>query len=121
MTKIMTKYQAAIQADKDQAREQLLKNYIKPGQTIYTVQRHVSASGMSRNLSVLVSNGDKVEDITYYVAQALGDKLTYHAGHRVIKVNGCGMDMGFHLIYSLSSVLFHGQDRAGYVLKHAWR
>jgi hypothetical protein len=28
--------------------------------------------------------------------------------------------MGFHLVYSLSSVLYAEQDRAGYVLSHRW-
>ena len=119
-TKVMTKKQAEEQAEKDYAREKLLTGYIEKGQTIYTILRHTSASGMSRDLSVCVANGDEVTDITYYVAQAMGDRLTYHAGHRVIRVNGCGMDMGFHLIYSLSSVLFNGQDRAGYILKQSW-
>jgi len=30
------------------------------------------------------------------------------------------MDMGFHLVYSLSSVLFAGEHRAGYKLSHRW-
>jgi len=30
------------------------------------------------------------------------------------------MDLGFNVVYNLSSVLYAGQDRAGYVLKHRW-
>jgi hypothetical protein len=50
-----------------------------------------------------------------------------------VKVAGCGMDMGFHLIYSLSYALFpkgtdapHGtrngvpDSDGGYALKHEW-
>jgi len=106
--------------DRNYSIEQLLTHYVTDSSTVYTVLRSVSASGMTRAISLLVANGDKIEDITYYAAHALGDKLIERNGSRAIRVNGCGMDMGFHLVYNLSSVLFKGQDRAGYVLKQRW-
>jgi hypothetical protein len=106
--------------DRNYAIERLLTHYVKPGTKVYTIMRHVSSSGMSRNISLVIANGEEVIDITYYAAHALGDKLIESKGHRAIRVNGCGMDMGFHLVYNLSSVLFTGQDRAGYVLKQGW-
>ena len=106
--------------DRNYAIEKLLTHYVKPGTKVYTIMRHVSSSGMSRNISLVIANGDEVIDVTYYAAHALGDKLIESKGHRAIRVNGCGMDMGFHLVYNLSSVLFTGQDRAGYVLKQGW-
>jgi len=105
---------------RSEAREKLLNNYLKETSTVYTILRTRSSSGMSRTISLLVSNGDGISDITYYAAQALGDKLIEANGHRAIRVQGGGMDMGFHLVYSLSSVLFAGEDRAGYVLSHRW-
>jgi len=106
--------------DRNYAIERLLTYYVKPGTKVYTILRHVSSSGMSRNISLVIANGDEVIDITYYAAHALEDKLIESKGYRAIRVNGCGMDMGFHLVYNLSSVLFAGQERAGYVLKQAW-
>lgn len=106
--------------DRNYAIERLLTHYVKPSTKVYTIMRHVSSSGMSRNISLVIANGEEVIDITYYAAHALGDKLIESKGYRAIRVNGCGMDMGFHLVYNLSSVLFTGQDRAGYVLKQAW-
>jgi hypothetical protein len=106
--------------DRNYSIERLLTHYVKAGTKVYTIMRHVSSSGMSRNISLVIANGDEVIDITYYAAHALGDKLIESKGHRAIRVNGCGMDMGFHLVYNLSSVLFKGQDRAGYVLKQGW-
>ena len=106
--------------DRNYAIERLLTHYVKAGTKVYTIMRHVSSSGMSRNISLVIANGEEVIDITYYAAHALGDKLIESKGHRAIRVNGCGMDMGFHLVYNLSSVLFTGQDRAGYVLKQGW-
>ena len=109
--------------DQELAREALLNNYFN-GQdraTVYTVLRSVSSSGMTRHISLKVvdSDGD-ILDITYLAAQALGDKVSDKHGHNTIKVSGCGMDMGFHLVYSLSSVLFNGEERAGYKLAQRW-
>ena len=88
--------------------------------TVYTVLRSVSSSGMSRDISLIyIKNGDPYF-ITYSASHALGDTLKERNGNDVIRVNGCGMDMGFHLVYNLSSVLFAGEDRAGYKLSHRW-
>lgn len=105
---------------RNMAREKLLSTYINEESTVYTILRTRSSSGMSRTISLLVANGGDITDITYYAAQALGDKLIEANGHRAIRVQGGGMDMGFHLVYSLSSVLFAGEDRAGYKLSHRW-
>ena len=35
---------------------------------------------------------------------------------KVVGVGGCGMDMGFHLVYTLSRELFDD----GYYVKHEW-
>ena len=107
--------------DKQLARETLLKDYFNGDSvTVYTVLRRVSASGMTRAISLKVAQGSNVYDITYLAAQAMGEKCAEVNGHNVIKVHGVGMDMGFHLVYGLSSVLFHGQERAGYVLSQRW-
>lgn len=119
MTKTLSK-RAQDQLDRDYAKEHLLTHYVKEGVKVYTILRHVSASGMSRDISLVIAQGGEIIDITYYAAHAMGDKVKESKGHRVIKVSGAGMDMGFHLVYNLSSVLFHGQERAGYVLKQGW-
>jgi hypothetical protein len=119
MSTILSK-KAQQQLDRDYAIEKLLTHYLKEGQKVHTILRSVSASGMTRNISLVIAQGDEVVDITYYAAQALGEKMTESKGHRAIKQNGCGMDMGFNLVYNLSSVLFAGQERAGYALKQGW-
>ena len=112
---------AQARQDRDYAREQLLTYYVSEGSRVYTILRHVSSSGMSRDISLLVADREgRISDITYYAADALGSRLVERNGFRAIRVNGCGMDMGFHLVYNLSSVLFHGHDRAGYILKQEW-
>ena len=107
--------------DKELARMKLRELFAGQDKPIvHTVLRHVSQSGMSRDISLKTVEDGQIRDITYTVAIALGEKPKDKNGQRVIRVNGCGMDMGFHLVYSLSSVLYPNEDRAGYKLSQEW-
>jgi hypothetical protein len=119
--KISKKEQKAL--DIAYAREQLLTHYLTEGATVYTVLRSVSSSGMSRTMSLKVARDGKILDLTYYAAAVLDYPLVEVNGSRAIRVGGCGMDMGFHVVYSLSSVLFRtraADGDAGYLLNQAW-
>lgn len=119
-----------------------LRGMIKPGDTVFTILRHVSRSGMSRSISVLINGEGAPRDITWFVAKALVEKMDDRDG---IKVGGCGMDMGYHLVYGLSRNLFpafecigercpsndhsngdrdytpgHRHSDGGYALRHRW-
>jgi hypothetical protein len=111
---------AQLKLDRDYAIEKLHEHYLTPGAIVYTLRRHISSSGLSQDISLYVVNNNKLENITYYAAHALGERIYDIAGHRAIRQQGGGMDMGFNLVYNLSSVLYAGQDRAGYVLNHEW-
>jgi hypothetical protein len=105
------------------ARERLLTHYLTEGDTVYTVLRSVSSSGMSRTMSLKVAKEGKILDLTYYAAAVLDYPLVEVNGSRAIRVGGCGMDMGFHAVYSLSSGLFRTEGEStdsGYLLNHAW-
>jgi len=115
------------QADFDYAKKQLLDYYLTEGATVYTVLRSVSSSGMSRTISLKVAKGGQILDLTYFASVVLGWPLVEKNGSRALRVGGCGMDMGFHTVYSLASVLFRdkyeGQANAvdaGYSLQQAW-
>ena len=126
-TKVSTKLSKKAQAERDEAREKL-RDIISQTQhdrqgnpVVYTLLRHVSKSGMSRDITLKVVDKDgTLRDITYLSALAIGEKPRDLHGWRVIRVGGCGMDMGFHLVYSLSHALYEGRDRAGYVIRHEW-
>lgn len=98
-----------------------LRAELKPGDTVYTVLRSVSRSGMSRQIDVYhfakVDQGrvDKAW-LSYWAAKALGWRFNNRADS--ITVSGCGMDMGFHLIYCLSATIF--ADLAGKPIDPAW-
>ena len=99
-----------------------LREILKPGDTVYTVVRHVSASGMSRVIDLYhfgIYDG-KVQKswLSGFVATALGWSFDEKRG--ALRVQGCGMDMGFHVVSTLSRVLFPEADRPDYVLHQEW-
>jgi hypothetical protein len=59
---------------------------------------------MSRSVSVVVCDDGRPDDISWLVARAMGDKIDQTNGG--IKIGGCGMDMGFAIIYNLSRTLY---------------
>jgi len=81
-----------------------LREMIKPGDKVYTTVNHVSRSGMYRAISVHLIKDNEPIWISRLVAKAVG--FGWDDNHEAIKVNGCGMDMGFHVVYELSRVLF---------------
>lgn len=92
-----------------------LKKWIRRGDTVYTVLRHVSRSGMMRHIGVILirDRGKTILHPNWHVSQILGYPQAPGDG---LKVGGCGMDMGFHLVYSLSAALFND----GYAVHHRW-
>ena len=100
---------------RDEELTQELRKVLKKDQTIYTILRSVSASGMMRTIDMFYvkdNNPTKIHyttDKVFYLGKRDGKKEGY-------RVSGCGMDMGFHLVNGLSSHLFND----GYYLKHQW-
>ncbi len=88
--------------EKEEAREYLLE-LLKPSNTVYTVLRHVSRSGMFRVISLHIMREGQPYDISWQAAELLEG---YSDKYNGCKVSGCGMDMGFHLVYNLSYSLF---------------
>lgn len=81
-----------------------LKGLLKRGETIYCVLRSVSRSGMSRRIDIYVMRRGYPVYLSYRVARLLG--WTCKGNGDGIRVDGCGMDMGFHLVYCLGRTLF---------------
>lgn len=94
-----------------------LRGLLTPGDRLYTIVRHVSKSGMTRHISVFrVSETGGIESIDWLVARAGIFKRANSNNMEGLKVGGCGMDMGFHVVYSISSVVLND----GYALKQSW-
>ena len=108
-----------------------IREWVVPGQTVYTILRHRSASGMQRVIQLLIMEADGPRYLGFSAAKALGYR--YDREHEGIVIRGCGMDMGFDLVYQLGSVLWpqgtplthstrNGQpdNSGGYALKQRW-
>ncbi len=96
------------QTDRAEAMERV-RPHLPPGTTAYTILRHRSSSGMSRAISVVTiehddQRGPWIADLGYNVSTALG--LPYSERYEAPTVRGSGMDMGFWLVYKLSSALY---------------
>lgn len=81
-----------------------LRAWIWPGDTVCTIIRHVSRSGMQRAISPVIATDDGPMDISYWVARALGYRV--HRNHGGLVVSGAGMDMGFAVVYELARALW---------------
>ena len=90
-----------------------LKKSINKGDTLFTIVTHVSKSGMSRNIKILDIKEGNPSYWNYYISKILGYTLKDDG---TLKVQGCGMDMGFHVVNQLSKVLFDDE----YAIKQRW-
>jgi len=84
-----------------------LRELLPPGSIVYTTVENVSRSGMSRHISCYVPISDegklRILNITWHVQNILGYRRSDKSGGLV--VSGCGMDMGFHVVYELAHSL----------------
>lgn len=67
--------------------------------TIYGIVRHVSASGMSRDIDLYIIKDNQLQYLTVYASVILGYTMSKNRG---MKVGGCGMDMVFSCVSSLA-------------------
>ena len=136
---------AAKVASRNEAIERLRAS-LAPGDTVHTVLRHVSASGMTRDIDALqLTSEPDGRIITHWLSGLACRALGWPRHNDAVRVSGVGMDMGFHLVYSLSRALFpagfdctgkrcpsndhsngdrdytpHNHRDGGYALRHAW-
>lgn len=114
-----------------------LRTWLPKGATAYTILDHVSRSGMSRRIRVVVPLIDgtyrqsihpQSRKMTDYVERQSIRIDFIHPNHAIAEVlgrrvkddaiicHGAGMDMGFELVYALSLKLYGD----GYALNHRW-
>ena len=92
-----------------------LKQLFPKGSTAYTIVTKVAPSGMSRHIMVAgCTDRGLVGNVSWFIAHLLDYK--YKDNTRSVFISGCGMDMGFHLVYNLSQELY----KDGYAIKQSW-
>ena len=112
-----------------------LRKYLKPNDTVFVSCESVSRSGMSRVLNFRIFRGSQRNPrpiwLSSWIAKACGYSMSRDP--QGVKVSGCGMDMGFSVVYGLGRTLWpkgtrkaHGSrngepDRGGgYALNYTW-
>jgi hypothetical protein len=82
-------------------------------ETVYTTLEHVSRSGMMRYINAFVMRDNEPRGILGVLCEKhknefleYAPRATYASRHEGFKMQGCGMDMGFQLVYSLASMVF---------------
>ena len=88
-----------------------LRKWLKPGDTVHTILDHVSRSGMSRNIRVVLLKDGEAFHPNYAVSVVLGMSRAKHGDG--IVANGCGMDMGFNIVHNLGYALFGEEAEKG--------
>lgn len=84
------------------------RDYKRTRQRIYMVVSHVSRSGMRREFQVYTIHKGEMVWLTHSISVVLGWSQGKTDG---VKVDGCGMDMGFHMLDCLCWSLW-GKNRA---------
>tara|TARA_R100001244_G_scaffold118987_1_gene88687 strand:+ start:511 stop:852 length:342 start_codon:yes stop_codon:yes gene_type:complete len=99
-----------------------LKELLKPSDTVYCILTKASNSGCYRHINFYKFNYEIINSkntinklwLSFLISSAL--KLSFKEKTNSVGIGGGGMDMGFHIIYELSSLLFND----GYKIKHEW-
>jgi hypothetical protein len=135
----MTTKKEQIQKEQQEAKDYLLNLFkadLEQGKNplLWTSLKSVSRSGMTRTIDVFYMKENQPIRINWEIDKITSFNMTKDG---YIKVGGCGMDMGFHLVYSLSRCLFNDVNfakyklsgrngnkyettDAGYILKQRW-
>jgi hypothetical protein len=109
---------------KRQEATEKLRDLLPPGTTVYTILRSHAPSGMSRVIDMVVIHGNRIWRVPPTYVEAV---TSFHWNDKAegYRIGGTGMDMGFDLVYTLSSAIYRGQpgvepNREGYVLSQSW-
>lgn len=95
-----------------------LRDILKDVDTIYTVLTYVSQDGMTRYIMPLIIREKKIINISRIVIAAGVGSTPRRRNGQGVSVGGTGMDMGFHLVYSISQVAYGAHE--GYKINHRW-
>lgn len=100
----MASYSAYIKTADQRAAVDALREMLPPGALVRTRLISEARSGMSRTIEALATVDGREVSLDNLIAETGAFKIAKN-GH--IRMDGCGMDMGFALVYSLSSMLYN--------------
>ena len=88
--------------------ETKLNQILKRNETIYSVIRHVSQSGMTRHITFFIIKDGQV----WHIDNLISDYLDYRTNKRfnALVVGGCGMDMAFSVVNNLQEEMNYSKN-----------
>lgn len=117
----------------DDHEKKLAREWFADGRTVYTLESHVSRSGMTTSVRCLIAglphDGEQIIDASWLVARIIGQQFDRRNGG--VKSDVGGMEPGADIVHSLSYRMHgvrNGDDRAidplddvqhGLTLRHA--
>ena len=105
-----------VQTTKEIKHHYHLIHELKVDQTIYSIIRHVSQSGMTRHISFFYIRNNEPRFITNRISDFLEYKMNKY--HDAIVVGGCGMDMAFSVVNHLQEQMKHNSSLLDFELNH---
>lgn len=78
-----------------------LASLVPAGATVYTKYLHVSKSGMTSEVMLLIPVNGEIVNISYYLADCIGHKIGVNGG---VIVKGFGLDLAHWLVMEISKV-----------------
>lgn len=110
-----TEYPGSIKTDTQREAIDQLRSILTPGMTVHTILRHTSRSGMQRRISAVVVRPDgSIYRLDHLIAKT--ELFRPYGNGPGLKVQGAGMDMGFHLVYKLGRLVLGDGD----ALRQEW-
>lgn len=82
---------------------EFLRRFLRKGTTVYTVLRHVNASGTRRFIDLYVMKQNEPIRLTWSASVLL--EWTYSRRCEALRVNGCGTDVGFEAVHTLGEIV----------------
>jgi len=107
--------------EKNEEEREKIKNELKEllekgNKTIYQVALNVGSYGTSRTIANFIATGKgEIINIDWYICKILS-YVKFDDDRRGTRVYGCGMDMGFYIVYHLGIALYND----GYALTQKW-
>ena len=95
-----------------------LRPFFGKNSLAYCSLKKCSNSGMYRHIQILATKKNRIYNLSYYVADLCGFK--FKDDTCAVGVSGCGMDMGFHVVSTMSHFLYRDKKRGEYYVNSQW-
>ena len=96
----------------------LLRPFFRKNSTAFCSLKKCSNSGAYRHIQILATKKNRIYNLSYYVAELCG--FSWKENTSAVGVSGCGMDMGFHVVSTMSYYLYPNKERGEYYVNSRW-